>query len=179
MTRTKDDSKRPTGEMGHGLSEHFERHRQYFMGRLCLMAKNLPTAIYEDILQEVAIRVHLRDLVRETPIGSREGYIIQAIRHEIIDRFRENVRHNQLTDTCSLENMRSHNDEDAERILTDSLAVRQALHTLTTKQYDVMLLWAYGNMTLADIATKLTISKSAVYGRKQAALMALRRCLGV
>lgn len=123
--------------------------------------------------EDVAIETLARTMVRWPKIRDKEwrdGWVFRVAANLSIDTLRRRQRSRSLQDS----------DLRAEAEMSDtSVELTDVLEQLPRRQREVLVLRYYGDLTYADIATRLRVSEGSVKTHLHRGMRALRQLLDV
>jgi len=153
------------------VTELYAAHYTSLVRLASLLVRNSGEA--EELVQDAFVAMHGRWRRLHEP-DKALGYLRQTV----VNRARSAHRHHQVADKhrpTSVEPAPS--AEDAVLTLEDRTTVMDALHLLPTRQREVLVLRYYADLTEAEIALTLGISRGAVKSHASRGMAALRATL--
>jgi RNA polymerase sigma-70 factor (sigma-E family) len=159
-------------EAASAAAELYAAHYRSLVRLAVLLVRDLATA--EEVVQDSFVAMHgswrrLRDSDKALPY----------LRRCVINRSRSVLRHRVIVDRHPPQpapDMPS--AEQGAMVLLERSAVVAALHRLTERQREALVLRYYGEFTEAQIAAAMGISRGAVKSHTSRAMSALRGVLG-
>ncbi|MGE6738205.1 RNA polymerase sigma factor, partial [Streptomyces sp. NPDC059900] len=149
------------------------RHRRLDLVRLAvLLVDDIPTA--EDVVQEAFAALYRRHATSLDPIADPEAYI----RRSVVNTSRDVLRRRRTVRAYIPPRILPAPPPEEEILLREEhQEVLRALRLLTVRQREVLVLRYWSNMSEADIAATLGLSRGAVKSTASRALTALARRL--
>lgn len=127
----------------------------------------------EEIVQDSFVAMHDKWRRLREP-EKAVGYL----RRTVVNRARSSQRHHRVADKHSSVEVEVSPSAELHALAAESrAAVIDALHRLPTRQREVLVLRYYGNLSEADIAATLGISRGAVKSHASRGMTALRSSL--
>ncbi len=127
----------------------------------------------EEIVQDSFVAMHDKWRRLREP-EKAVGYL----RRTVVNRARSSQRHHRVADKHSPVEVEVSPSAELHALAAESrTAVIDALHRLPTRQREVLVLRYYGNLSEADIAATLGISRGAVKSHASRGMTALRSSL--
>jgi len=159
-------------EAARAAAELYAAHYRSLVRLAVLLVGDLATA--EEVVQDSFVAVHaswrrLRD----------SGKALPYLRRCVVNRSRSVLRHRVIVDRNLLQpppDMPS--AEQGAMVLLERSAVVAALHRLSARQREALVLRYYAEFTEAQIASAMGISRGAVKSHTSRAISALRGVLG-
>ena len=155
----------------HETTALYTAHYRSMVGLAVLLVRDMSTA--EEIVQESFVAMHtnwrrLRD----------SGKALWYLRQCVVNRSRSVIRHRMVVDRKVPQLMPDMpSAEQGAMALLERSAVIAALHGLPVRQREVLVLRYYADMSEAQIATALGISRGTVKSHAARAMTALREVL--
>ncbi|MGB8939371.1 MAG: SigE family RNA polymerase sigma factor [Streptomyces sp.] len=178
LARLSPDRNRPdlTGPLSATTSEEVDRlyrHRRLALVRLAvLLVDDIPTA--EDVVQEAFAALYRRHGTSLATIADPEAYI----RRSVVNASRDVLRRRRTVRAYISPRILPAPPPEEEILLREEhQEVLRALRLLTVRQREVLVLRYWSNLSEADIATTLGLSRGAVKSTASRALTALARRL--
>lgn len=149
----------------------YRLHYGSLVRQAALLVRDTPTA--EDVVQDSFIAMHTA-----CPRLGDDGKVLPYLRQAVVNRSRSVLRHRAVADAYRpLPGPDMPSAEDSALARLEHAALISALTTLARRQRQVLALKYFADMSEAQIATVLGISKSAVKTHTTRALTSLRPAL--
>jgi RNA polymerase sigma-70 factor (sigma-E family) len=158
-------------EADHMLTEIYIDEYRSLVRLAVLLLHDVPTA--EEVVQEAFIAMHsgwrrLRD----------PDKALSYLRQAVVNRSRSVLRHRTVVDRNAPKHVPDEPSAEAGAIaLLERSAVISALHTLPDRQREAIVLRYYADLSEADIASTMGISKGAVKSHTARGMAALKSAL--
>jgi len=159
------------GNAAHATTALYTAHYRSLVGLAVLLVRDMSTA--EEIVQESFVAMHtnwrgLRD----------SGKALWYLRQCVVNRSRSVIRHRMVVDRKVPQLMPDMpSAEQGAMALLERSAVIAALHGLPARQREVLVLRYYADLSEAQIASALGISRGTVKSHAARAMTALREVL--
>lgn len=153
-----------------GIDELYAHRRLPLVRLALLLVDDLPTA--EDVVQDVFAALHRRHGERLTGLDNPDAYL----RTSVVNTSRSVLRRRR-TVRAHVPEREGHAPSAEEPVLLreEHGEVISALHRLTRRQREVLVLRYWSHLSEAQIADTLSLSRGAVKSTASRALAALRR----
>ena len=166
---------RPLSTADAGVSDLYAAHWHALVRLAYLMVHDITLA--EDIVQDALVTVHQRWSSLRDPHAAL-GYV----RRTVVNSSRSALRHQNVVDRYARRADQDRVAESAEQTAIDHAdhdEMLRALGQLSDKQREVLILRYYGDLSEAEIADALGISRGAVKTHAHRGLAHLRSVVGV
>lgn len=160
----------PDGDADTALTALFGAHYAGLVRLAALLVRSSGEA--EEIVQDAFVAMHGRWSRLREP-DKAVGYL----RRTVVNSARSSHRRHAVADKHRVALLDVAPAVDAAAAVESRAAVIEALHRLPQRQREVLVLRYYGDLTEADIATTLSISRGAVKTHASRGLTALRSTL--
>ena len=152
-------------------TELYTEHYRSLVGLAVLLVRDLATA--EEVVQDSFIAMHA-NWRRLRDSGKAASYLRQCV----VNRSRSVLRHRVVVDRVALQPLPDMPSAEQGAItLLERSAVVAALHGLPPRQREVLVLRYYAELSEAQIASAMGISRGAVKSHASRAMAALRDVL--
>lgn len=151
----------------------YERHWSAVYGYAWLLARNVPDA--EDVTQESFLALIRKPAAFDPARAQLRTWLIAVARRQYLGRLRSSARETDAED-LDRAGVAAAFDEELIR-LERAEAVRQAVGALPQMQREALYLFEFEGLSLAEIASILSIEANAVKARLHRARQQLKRLL--